>query len=116
MRFFSGVFVQNALLRHGIILVGLSVWAALDPAISVDCENERKTMDQIYEYLKVDGHPISHWKILSQLFETIVRSCADTLKHEYQIRQCLEMSCRCCLGNSEQFLNVLVSDFDFTPV
>ncbi len=40
---------------------GLSEWAALDPAIPADCESERKTMDQIYEHLKADGHPVRHW-------------------------------------------------------
>lgn len=46
---------------------------------------------------------------MSQLFEAIVRSGADTLKHEYQIRQRLKMSCRGCFGNSEKFLNIPVS-------
>lgn len=40
---------------------GLSEWATLDPAIPADCESERKTMDQIYEHLKADGHPVRHW-------------------------------------------------------
>lgn len=40
---------------------GLSEWSALDSSILSDCESERRTMDQIYDHLKSDGHPLRHW-------------------------------------------------------
>lgn len=40
---------------------GLAEWSAIDPDIPADCKNERKTMDRIFERLKSDGHPVSHW-------------------------------------------------------
>ena len=40
---------------------GLSEWAAHDTELLTDCENERLTMDRLFEHLKTAGHPLSHW-------------------------------------------------------
>lgn len=40
---------------------GLSEWAARDSGLLADCDNERRTMDQIFEYLKVNNHPLERW-------------------------------------------------------
>lgn len=40
---------------------GLAEWAAVDPDIPADCENERKTMDRIFEHLKYSGQSVTHW-------------------------------------------------------
>lgn len=40
---------------------GLSGWAAMDPEIIPDCEQERMVMDKIFENLRYAGHPISRW-------------------------------------------------------
>jgi len=39
----------------------LCEWAALDPEIANDCKRERETIDLIFERLKADGHPVTHW-------------------------------------------------------
>ena len=40
---------------------GLSEWAARDSNLLADCDNERRTMDQIFEYLKANNHPLENW-------------------------------------------------------
>ena len=42
-------------------LLFTSEWAKRDSTILTDCDNERKTMNQIFEYLKANNHPLSHW-------------------------------------------------------
>ena len=40
---------------------GLSEWAERDSTLLADCDNERRTMDRIFEYLKANSHPLEHW-------------------------------------------------------
>lgn len=40
---------------------GIEGWLVKDIALSDDLDNERKAMDNLYEYLKSDGHPLSIW-------------------------------------------------------
>ena len=40
---------------------GLSEWAERDSTLLADCDNERRTMDHIFEYLKANNHPLEHW-------------------------------------------------------
>ncbi len=44
-----------------ILKNGLSEWVALDSALLSDSESERRIMDQIYNHLEADGHPVRHW-------------------------------------------------------
>ena len=40
---------------------GISEWAEWDDNLFADIDKERKTIDQIFNHLKSDGHPVSHW-------------------------------------------------------
>ena len=40
---------------------GLSEWAERDSTLLADCDNERRTMDRIFEYPKANSHPLEHW-------------------------------------------------------
>lgn len=40
---------------------GLASWAANDPDLLRDCENERKQMDLLFSHLERDRHPVTHW-------------------------------------------------------
>ena len=40
---------------------GLSEWSKRDSTLLADCDNERRTMDRIFEYLKANNHPLEHW-------------------------------------------------------
>ena len=40
---------------------GLSEWAERDSTLLADCDNERRIMDHIFEYLKANNHPLEHW-------------------------------------------------------
>ena len=40
---------------------GLKSWAAMDPALNIDTDRERQTMDDIYRCLLEHGHPIERW-------------------------------------------------------
>ena len=40
---------------------GVSEWAEWDNNLLTDIDKERKTIDQIFSYLKSDGHPVTHW-------------------------------------------------------
>ncbi len=40
---------------------GLASWAANDPDLLHDCDNERKQMDLLFSHLERDRHPVTHW-------------------------------------------------------
>lgn len=40
---------------------GLLEWAERDSTLLADCDNERRIMDHIFEYLKANNHPLEHW-------------------------------------------------------
>ena len=40
---------------------GLTRWAVDDPALLMDVQTERFTMDQLLQRLQADKHPITHW-------------------------------------------------------
>ncbi|MBQ0142069.1 MAG: serine/threonine protein phosphatase, partial [Prevotellaceae bacterium] len=40
---------------------GLMSWAANDPNLLQDCDNEREQMDMLFTHLKQDKHPVTHW-------------------------------------------------------
>ena len=40
---------------------GLKSWAVMDPGLVWDTEKERKTMDELFAYLKENGHPVFSW-------------------------------------------------------
>lgn len=40
---------------------GLTSWAANDPDLLQDCDNEREQMDLLLKHLLRDQHPVSHW-------------------------------------------------------
>lgn len=40
---------------------GLHSWLSADPLLSVDLDNERKTCDNILNYLKENKHPLQNW-------------------------------------------------------
>lgn len=40
---------------------GLASWAANDPNLLQDCDNEREQMDLLFTHLKQDKHPVTHW-------------------------------------------------------
>lgn len=40
---------------------GLASWAANDPNLLQDCDNEREQMDMLFTHLKKDKHPVAHW-------------------------------------------------------
>ena len=40
---------------------GIADWAEWDPELFTDIDKERHTIDQIFNHLKSDAHPVSHW-------------------------------------------------------
>ncbi|MBP5538242.1 MAG: metallophosphoesterase [Bacteroidales bacterium] len=40
---------------------GLNSWAALDPELYEDTDRERKTMDEIFNAIRGQGHPVERW-------------------------------------------------------
>lgn len=40
---------------------GIESWLACDPALQGDLENERKIMDDLWQSLKAQGHPVRQW-------------------------------------------------------
>ena len=40
---------------------GIEMWMAYDPNLGKDIDEERATMDQIYNRLITDGHPLTQW-------------------------------------------------------
>ena len=40
---------------------GIADWAEWDPELFVDIDKERHTIDQIFNHLKSNAHPVSHW-------------------------------------------------------
>ena len=40
---------------------GIQYWTQYDPKLNEDIDRERKTMDDIYNKLKIDGHPLERW-------------------------------------------------------
>lgn len=40
---------------------GIETWLVKDNTLSDDLDQERKTMDALYDHLKSDGHPLSTW-------------------------------------------------------
>lgn len=40
---------------------GLSEWTLNDSNLIADCDKERRTMDQILEYMKENGHTLAYW-------------------------------------------------------
>lgn len=40
---------------------GLEEWMEVDPDLEVDCDNERKQLDELYSHLRRDGHPLKYW-------------------------------------------------------
>lgn len=40
---------------------GIEGWLEQDNTLSADLDYEGKVMDEIYEHLKVDNHPLSTW-------------------------------------------------------
>lgn len=40
---------------------GIEIWLAQDKDLHQDIENERKTMDKIWNGLKAEGHPVQQW-------------------------------------------------------
>lgn len=40
---------------------GLATWLIQDSELSVDCHNERDTLDKLYNFLQQNGHPLKQW-------------------------------------------------------
>lgn len=40
---------------------GIANWAEWDDKLLADIDDERQTIDKIFNHLKADGHPVSHW-------------------------------------------------------
>ena len=44
-----------------VIKTGLDYWMEKDPTLSIDCKMEREEIDKLLNFLKQNGHPLSHW-------------------------------------------------------